>query len=105
MNKEINTQFNIKATLAMWFVSIITLFVTEDIDQSDNPSTALQFLVDSLVARMIITLFFWVIIMLVLSKLFKEVWNRLIFDVFQLRKISFSEAYAFSVVMTWVVWF
>ena len=57
------------------------------------------------IAAAILTSLFllWIVIAIAFSVLFKEIWNRLLSDLFRLRQINFNESYVVSIVLAWVV--
>ncbi|MEJ6474188.1 hypothetical protein [Pseudoalteromonas piscicida] len=104
MKKEISTFFNVKATTALWLISFVIAFTTHEVTPAYESKTVLETFVHSLAAQVIFLMVSWIVSALVIAALFKQIWNRLITDVVQLRQISFNEAYALSILLTWVVW-
>ncbi|WP_156824185.1 hypothetical protein [Salinimonas chungwhensis] len=103
MNKIITTQFNIIATLALIFVEILHTAVTHE-SGSSSGDTLMATYVSSDLSLLFILINIGLLSALIMSGLFKHVWNALISDIFNLREIVFNEAYAVCIIVSWVLW-
>ena len=103
MKKEINTSFNIAATAVIWLIELLDSLATYEVGESTKSETLLDILGVSPIAQSFILFLMWIVIAIAFSLLFKEIWNRLLSDLFRLRQINFNESYVVSIVLAWVV--
>ncbi|MEL0648997.1 hypothetical protein V6248_16335 [Pseudoalteromonas agarivorans] len=103
MAKGITIRFNILATIALWTMSLVFALTNFEVGSTYESNALIDIYIDSLIVKMTLLLAIWVASALVLSKLFNEIWNRLISDIFKIRQINFSESYALSILITWVL--
>lgn len=91
--KRIDTKFNVVWTLIIFFVYSLDYSIFKYIPHSREKDTIFNNIDNPLVALCV--LFFSAILMVsVISKLFMEIWNRLIRDLLSIGYISFAESYA-----------
>ena len=103
MEKGITIRFNILATIALWAISLVFAFTNFEVGSSYESNALIDMYIDSFIVKMTLLLATWIASALILSKLFNEIWNRLLSDIFNVRQINFSESYAFSILMTWAL--
>jgi len=100
--KKIDTKFNVLWTFIICLVFALEYWIFEYkpgprehetiFNQIDHPMIALSIL-----------LFCSLLIVSTVSKLFMEIWNRFITDVFNIRDISFAESYALCFLLAGVI--
>lgn len=103
MKKGITTRFNIFATIALWAISLLCTLMTFDVGNTYQTNSLIDIYIHTFTVRMALLLAMWIISACILSALFKEVWNRLISDIFNLRLIGLNESYTLCVLITWLL--
>ncbi|RZM80369.1 hypothetical protein C3B51_12485 [Pseudoalteromonas rubra] len=97
--KEISTNFNLLVTGTLLFVIFVFEFFTIDVSgpYEDNSLVGLMF--TQAEYKIIFLLFLLVGLAITASFIFKEIWNRLICDLFEIREINLNEAYSICFLM------
>lgn len=103
MKKGITTRFNIVATIALWAINLLTTLMTFDVGNTYQTNSLIDIYIHTFQVKMALLLAMWIISACILSALFKEVWNRLISDIFNVRLIDFRESYTLSILITWLL--
>ncbi|ATC81390.1 MULTISPECIES: hypothetical protein [Pseudoalteromonas] len=103
MKKGITTRFNIFATIALWAISLLYTLMTFDVGNTYQTNSLIDIYIQTFTVKMVLLLAMWIISACILSALFKEVWNRLISDIFNLRLIGLNESYTLCVLITWLL--
>lgn len=97
--KQITTTFNIYSTLALIIIwSIFEALFSEH----QNVNTLIDDLTNSVFLKTLIFICLFVLAAMITSKVFKEIWNRFICNVFDKRKITLNESYAVCFLITLV---
>lgn len=103
MKKGITTRFNILATITLWAITFAFALANYEVNNTYETNTLIDMYIDSHFIKMTLPLVTWVVSSLILSKLFNEIWNRLLSDIFKVRHINFAESYTFSTLITWTL--
>ncbi|MBD1388508.1 hypothetical protein IC617_03620 [Neiella sp. HB171785] len=96
----ITLPFNIVSTIVLFFVSVVTEVLLGDGSQS-APPLLLKLIND--VTLLVFALFvLFIVTALVASKVFMEIWNRCLSNIFDKRGITLNESYALCVLLVFV---
>ncbi|WP_046006001.1 hypothetical protein [Pseudoalteromonas rubra] len=103
MKKEISTSFNLLATGTLLFVMFVFEFFTMDFSGTYEDRTLLGIMFFQAEYRIIFLLLLFMVVAITASFIFKEVWNRLIRDLFKIRGINLNEAYSICFLVVVVI--
>ena len=97
--KQVTTSFNIYSTLAL--ITVWSLFEAL-FSEHQNTNVLVDDLTNSIFLKILVFICLFVFAALITSKVFKEIWNRFICNVFDKRDISLNESYAICFLITFV---
>ncbi|MFU2511426.1 MAG: hypothetical protein ACTH4U_15250 [Pseudoalteromonas prydzensis] len=103
MKKIISTEFNVFATFALLLVMFIFTLFTVDVSAGYGNSTLLDLLFTQFWLKVLFSLLLLIGVAITISYIFKEIWNRLLCDLFQVREVNINEAYSISVLLVSLV--
>ncbi|WP_125784684.1 hypothetical protein [Pseudoalteromonas rubra] len=103
MKKEISTSFNLLATGTLLLVMFVFEFFTMDFSGTYEDRTLLGIMFSQAEYRIIFLLLLFMVVAITASFIFKEVWNRLICDLFKIRGINLNEAYSICFLVVVVI--
>jgi len=99
MKKIISTKFNVAASFALLLVNVIFTLFTTDVSAGYESNTLIDLFFTQLWLKVLFSLLLLVGIAITISYIFKEFWNRLLCDLFQVREVNLNEAYAISILL------
>lgn len=99
MKKIISTKFNVAATFAVLLVNVIFTVFTTDVSTGYESNTLIDLFFTQLWLKILFSLLLLVGFAITISYIFKEFWNRLLCDLFQVREVNLNEAYAISILL------
>lgn len=102
MKKVISTKFNVFATFALLLVMFIFTLFTIDVSDGYESNTLVDLLFTQFWLKVLFSLFSLLLLIgvaITISYIFKEIWNRLLCDLFQVREVNINEAYSISVLL------
>lgn len=100
--KKIDTKFNVIWTFIIFFVFTLDYLIFNYTPRIRESKTIFDMIEPPIIALFIIV-FFSVLVVSTVSKLFMEIWNRLITDLFSVRHIGFAESYALCFLLVGIV--
>ena len=100
--KKIDTKFNVVWTLIVFFVYSLDYMIFSYTPGPRDNDTIFDNIDNPLVACCVL-LFCSMLIVSVVGKLFMEIWNRLITDLFSIRNIGFAESYALCFLLVGII--
>jgi hypothetical protein len=99
MKKGISTNFNILATCSLLFVLFLLEFFTVDLSGANEDNSLAGMLFAQAEFKVLFVLFLLMSVAITASFVFKEIWNRLLCDLFKTREINLNEAYSICILM------
>ncbi|MCV2883681.1 hypothetical protein OE749_03065 [Aestuariibacter sp. AA17] len=103
MRKNITSLFNIVSTFGLFTVLAIHFMFIADLNRQTQPVNLIDILFEDAGYAVLFHFLLVLMVAVTISLIFREIWNRLIVDVFSLRSITFNEAYALCFLLTSVV--
>ena len=100
--KKIDTKFNVIWTFIIFFVFTLDYWIF-DYTPGPRESETIFDQIEHPIIALFILVFFSILVVSTVSKLFMDIWNRLITDLFSIRNIGFAESYALCFLLAGIV--
>jgi hypothetical protein len=99
MKKGISTNFNLLATGIFLFVMFLIEFFTIDVSEIHEDSSVAGIMFAQIELKILFLLSLLIGGAITASLIFKEIWNRLLCDLFKTRELNLNEAYSICFLM------
>ena len=100
--KKIDTKFNVFWTFIIFIIYTSDYWIFSYTPGSGESETLFDKIEHPIIALCVL-LFCSLLVVFTVSKLFMEIWNRLITDLFSIRNVGFAESYALCFLLVGII--